>query len=40
MRIGRFLEIIEQTAGITREQAERAAEATLRMLAAHHVRRG
>lgn len=33
MRIGTFLEIIEQTAGITREEAERAARATLRTLA-------
>jgi uncharacterized protein (DUF2267 family) len=33
MRIGTFLEIIEQSAGVTREQAERAIEATLRTVA-------
>ncbi len=33
MRIGTFLEIIEQAAGITREEAEGAARATLQTLA-------
>ena len=33
MRIGTFLGIIEQSAGVAREQAERAIEATLRTLA-------